>query len=1345
MRLNDLKKFNRKQIQQAGTRYSPGVDPNAPNLQIKELIDAINGIGATDTHRNCIGAVIEPIRKASWAEGNYAEQLHAAVNLPLSKYLKILEAVRDGKPKDIQKCLATATRWTAELLLIIDVVEDMAEEAAEVYRRSRETPSPASKAEEQANSTAHTLRTLAGHYRNISEVLTSPSMRAFSNAAIFILGGWGTGKTHLLCDVAKIRGQQNQPTMLVLAHHIPPDVPPLDGLAILSGLAATGKNLIRQLAKLGQATGTRALLIIDAINEGDRDAWRKHLASVADSTSSHPWLGIILSCREPFDELIAPNGLPPRFVAIRHKGFEGIELEAQEAFFTYAGIPFPEVPLLSEEFARPLMLKVICEAFQGLKKKEITKGFEGIASGQKSMTFVLEMFIKRMGSEIGRKLSLSPDFFWYLLKGSKQTRSRTHTGIALEMAARTTESLPRKKVLSLILDHLPTGSTVSPKAVLQQCAASGILVEDVVWTGSSKKYDEIIRLPYQRFSDHLIARHLMLPLEVCKTAADVRAALLPTSPLGKVFEPMPYGYSYQNPGLAEAIVAEFPERVVRSLPEDEREIYFYLPTASQVSAYMQRPFLNSLVWRSAKSITAQTDKLLGGYIWNVDQWSQHEFFDTMMVLATKKKHPYSALRLWTNLEKFELWNRDITWTEFLRYAGESSAPNKICTWIEKNLAAIQSSDIAHSLIVLLSLLLTSTIKDLRDRATRALVLLGERHMPALFEHARLALELNDPYVRERMLAASYGALMNEQTRIGSPALRGAVCDFAEFLYLSMFEPGAKFATHHILMREYALGFIMLAERAAGFQVKRAWRKNLKKPYPQILAPFPDANLLPPDMIKSGEEAIGMDFGNYTIGYMVDGRSNYDFKHPEYVAIRKQIAWRIADLGFSKERFGQIDNLIARTQSVSRGEYDGRVDRYGKKYGWIAYHEAYGYRGTLGLLYKHADHRPSEMEIDPCFPNGAIKEPFPKVVEFPVGDIGMDTWLRKGPSPDLEALLVGDRVAGIPGPWVMMDCYLSPKAPDDPREMTVSCRGMMVRPDQVAELHGKFLAVDHPSNADIPNPGTDRKTFMGEVPWSPQFADWLTRHDRRQMHEAMENWIDVKQRRKIKPAVAEILKVLSRREIESARLSPIFEPGKTRVTPEFAGLVEAMEAINSRLAPHAKVTMGDLFSLPSDQDVTRGYTVETTRRKIPGMQVELPAFHIELEGNPIMRGQGDRHLPAPRICSQMGLRYGGRDFGMVDASGKAAAIAIRSPDGSPTPGTGLYLRSDILDKYLMDNGIVMTWVIWGEREYHYEHHEKRVDPGAYEKIWQARENLHRGVVVLGAKNALTVLNPVSIDA
>lgn len=80
----------------------------------------------------------------------------------------------------------------------------------------------------------------------------------------------------------------------------------------------------------------------------------------------------------------------------------------------------------------------------------------------------------------------------------------------------------------------------------------------------------------------------------------------------------------------------------------------------------------------------------------------------------------------------------------------------------------------------------------------------------------------------------------------------------------------------------------------------------------------------------------MDFANYTLGRLVPDRSNYDFQNPEYKRVRGQIVGRMLGLGYSLERFGEVDREIA-----SAGYYSGRtdnpdrVDRYGKKYAWIA--------------------------------------------------------------------------------------------------------------------------------------------------------------------------------------------------------------------------------------------------------------------------------------------------------------------------------------------------------------------------------------------------------------------------
>ena len=58
--------------------------------------------------------------------------------------------------------------------------------------------------------------------------------------------------------------------------------------------------------------------------------------------------------------------------------------------------------------------------------------------------------------------------------------------------------------------------------------------------------------------------------------------------------------------------------------------------------------------------------------------------------------------------------------------------------------------------------LTSTVRPLRDKATRALYWYGRRFPQEFFDLVIKSLSINDPYVPERMLAATYGVAMARQ-------------------------------------------------------------------------------------------------------------------------------------------------------------------------------------------------------------------------------------------------------------------------------------------------------------------------------------------------------------------------------------------------------------------------------------------------------------------------------------------------------------------------------------------------------------------------------------------------------
>jgi hypothetical protein len=78
--------------------------------------------------------------------------------------------------------------------------------------------------------------------------------------------------------------------------------------------------------------------------------------------------------------------------------------------------------------------------------------------------------------------------------------------------------------------------------------------------------------------------------------------------------------------------------------------------------------------------------------------------------------------------------------------------------------------------------LTSTVRPLRDKATRALYWYGRRQPEQFLDLVLNSLEINDPYVPERMLAATYvlqwhgnmilriQAFLKSSTRIWMPTL-----------------------------------------------------------------------------------------------------------------------------------------------------------------------------------------------------------------------------------------------------------------------------------------------------------------------------------------------------------------------------------------------------------------------------------------------------------------------------------------------------------------------------------------------------------------------------------------------
>ena len=284
-----------------------------------------------------------------------------------------------------------------------------------------------------------------------------------------------------------------------------------------------------------------------------------------------------------------------------HFGFDDQEFDAQAAFFEYYNLPLPEVPLLNREFSRPLTLKLICQSLENLTGKKFEQGFAGIASGQKGMTYVLESFVHRVGEPIEHQFGLRAKGCWGMLKGSNQI-----TGFASIMATKLRGYVLRSEADRIILDNYPTLRRAQRRQLLNALRTNGIIEEDAVWdsTMSGSKFRVVYRLPYQRFSDHLVARYLLKMYLDVSSVATIKQSFTGDSPLARIFRISDQHHEeYAEPGWAQALITEFPERVGTRLPFEQCELFFVLPErARKLNAYFN-PFIEGIFWRDPATFT----------------------------------------------------------------------------------------------------------------------------------------------------------------------------------------------------------------------------------------------------------------------------------------------------------------------------------------------------------------------------------------------------------------------------------------------------------------------------------------------------------------------------------------------------------------------------------------------------------------------------------------------------------------------------------------------------------------------------------------------------------------------
>ncbi len=1289
--IDELKRINRSTIQAAGARYTPSVEAGAPNLQIQSLLASVDALGVTEEFRKRCSDIARDAR-ASWekAPREVLRLFRQRVSTP-GHAAEILDEIARTTPEEVGGLVSRLYRD-------IEFIErKLNQRSSDLFRVEYEAEQH-SKEEQKARSKRRLIDDFRSDLSSLVELRRSGDMNLVTNNRMFLLGEWGTGKTHFLCDIVKRREEDNLPSLFFLAQRLPTDRDPLSAICKVSGLARTPQSLLRKLNDIGERNKTRALIVVDGINESDRPYWRREISRLASALREYNHVGLLLSCRTPFDRQILEASTRSLFEQRTHVGFDEIEIDAQHEFFLFYDIPTPSVPLLTPEFSRPLFLKILCKTLSGKTSTHKKRSLNRIASGQKGMTKLLEDFVRSVGSEIERDFGLPGGFCWRLLKGGKPKAGTDTVGVAVSMADGIIDTIPIALCRDIITQMTGFRDVDQITALFNRLVNDGLLAEDVAYEDGGLV--ELVRMPYQRFSDHLIARHLLQALDVSSDAT-IRRAFYRNRPLGKVFNlSQRYQNTYDMPGLASAVMLEFPERVKRTPDTVDSELVFFLPKNRRLLAPLGDAFLDGLPWRDVGAFSKQTDSLVSRLLEGGSELGRNQVLEMLVTLGSRHNHPYSAMRLVKYLAKMDIPTRDLFWSEFLRTRWSDSAVLRVLNWVEKYPSSQRiEEDAAKNLILLCAMFLTTTRRSLRDLATRALVLLGERSPKSLFDVTLQHLAFSDPYVTERLLASVYGLLMRNWA-FPSRDIEAASPEFARSLYDVMFERGSPYRTKHILTRSYATGSIELIGKMSRNALGRRDRRLLRPPFSNMRLRIPNGDRIREEDVSAADSALHMDFRNYTMGRLVRDRANYDDTHEEYLRLRRQLKWRILQLGYAPERFEKADRSIAGDNSAYGRREDGaKTDRYGKKYSWIAFYELAGSQEDRGLLPDRYDARISDCDIDPSFPSKPprwrpeIQSPFRRPFRTP------KAWLA-GPAPSRRSLLHQSVVDDVAGPWVLLDGFVSEHEKDGPRDFFTFMRGMLLKKNQLPLLEKLIAETEHPGNSAIPTGGSDYYVYRGEIPWSRRYAPELRRKDgtaKQCVEEAFSSSESYEVRKRFD-------------RLAEGELFQVVDPSYLR--PRFRILLDEEEAVPDEQE--------------EEEQVPPEFVTLSKYRHVPGIRVELPVRSFDWEDYHCTQNQGvQAHFLAPAIAQTLDLAGRDGEVDLFEKSGRqATAYRIFSDEDSVFSSHLLYLRADLLKTYLNKTGQIIAWINWGEKNFKYPYVEQHGEE--LREAWETHSHIHKEI-------------------
>jgi len=1028
----------------------------------------------------------------------------------------------------------------------------------------------------------------------------------------------------------------------------------------------TMEALVAALDAAGQRAQRRLPLVIDGLNEAEdpRD-WKDKLAALSVLLQRFANVLVVCTVRTgarrvtdqngpslwgPVEEPVARDdfakqALPDEIRRLEIQDFGEDTLSAIRRYFKYFRIVPGDAELPLELFSHPLTLRIYCEVTNADRDREIEiEVFPG------SLIALFEAYVDKA---IERIIYLAPRRHRYFQQDIREALDI----IGVKFWEDDARAISTDELRQAIHDE----SRPWNESIVHMLEQEGVILRV---PGHTPGQQDVIPV-YDALGGYIIANSLLTKLGRTSFEAWLRKPETLEGLNGETANCHPLASD-----IFRALVDLVPRRLNR------QQIW------QLVDEPLKRVALLIAASLEGKYLDSTTVDAIAELLRTAQPGSQTLFLRLYRTRAISN-HPLNADFLDTVLRSISAGERDLHWTEWVRENANG---------IQKNVQSLEDSwrsrlDSRSTPDRLrakwLTWALTTTVLNLRDRVTRALYWFGKGDSDALFELVEHAHNIDDPSIYERALAASYGVAMSLHCDANQQAFRATTLpSHGRRLFELMFKKNAPGRTTHILTREYGQRFIELALIHDPKLLSSKERLRIRPPYK-------DGGQIAWQKIRgnrkgkeTGPSPLRMDFENYTLGRLVDDRANYDFRHAGYRRVRAQVLWRVKQLGWS-EKFEAIDRSIESSRyRYGRGTDEHyKVDRYGKKYSWIAYLELEGWLQDRGLRkQRNAYGRTWDVDIDPSFPD-PTKECRIVTADF-LGDpdLSLADWITAGPTPDLKPYLRHDSLCAQTGRWICLDGYVTQQDESRGRRMFAFVRSFLIRGNRATKLFS-CLSKQLLGGRWLPEKPEIRYTFAGEIPWCDTFPD----SDLTEMHFVIRE-------RKVK--------------VRRKRIFLYLDGNMTDLT--------TMDVIRLRMfgtdprLEQTSLTQDELSRLVPRSRIVE---VDEVQQDVEKFEVLIPVWDFSWEGRTVEDVSPHGEVLAKRLAKKAGLVNLPQTRDLQTKHGLRATygLSFNRKDFNNAQGF-FYIREDILRPLLDKLKLRLIWAIWGERELSYKQMHRAAPDG-----------------------------------